>query len=196
MKDMNFDAVVIVHRTVGQKITFLLVAGIAMAMAVAITVGFPLMIPQLFQMPQTLGDAILPILYLSAGPLILCLGGPGFVRAALLPANAPIMEISPIGLVVHADVKARRFKEPIGLAWSDIRSIHTSSGSNGAREFAVTTHAGDVIKLMPQMMTPNRAKVVEAMLDCARRAGFDSRKSRQFQIIASRTTWSFRPAGR
>ncbi|MEL6644614.1 MAG: hypothetical protein AAFQ79_11820 [Pseudomonadota bacterium] len=196
MKDTHLEAPLVVTRTSSQKVGFLVVAGIAMVMALAITIAFPLMIPQLLTIPQTAGDLILPILYLSAGPLILALGAPGFFRAMVLPANAPIMEVSPMGLVVHADVKARRFKDPIDLAWSQIRSIHTSSGGNGAREFAVTTHEGEVIKLMPQMTTPGRAKVVEAMLDGAKRAGYDTRRSRQFQVIASRTTWNLRPAGR
>lgn len=196
MKDTSLDAPLIVYRTASQKAGFLVAGGIAMVMALGITVMFPLLVPQMIALPRTPGDLIYNLIYIAAGPLILYLGGPAFVRTALLPAGSPLMEVSAGGLVIHADGKARRHAPPITLAWSEIETIRTSSGSNGSRDLVVMTRGGKKLRLMPNLITPSKSKVIDAMLDGAKRSGFDAVQRRKFLFVATQTTWTLHRSAR
>ncbi|MEO1455121.1 MAG: hypothetical protein AAFV31_15010 [Pseudomonadota bacterium] len=196
MKDTNFDAPLIVYRTPSQKAGFLVAGGIAMAMALAITILFPLVIPQSIAIPRVPGDLVFNLIYLGAGPLILYIGGPAFVRAVMLPANQPIMEIAASGLVIHADGRGRRYAPPLMLDWADVEAIRTSSGSNGSRDLTVVTRGGKKLRLMPNLITPAKSRVIAAMLEGAKRAGFDTVQRRQFLLIASQTSWTLHRARR
>lgn len=192
MKDTNFDIPLIVRRTRGQKAFYLIFAGLALVFGGIVTVIFPTALPELFW-PLSVDNLLFLLMYLAAGPAIILYGGPIYLRTLSMPVDAPVMEISQAGLVIHIDVVSRRLEEPIVLAWSDIQSIRTGSGSKNFKELLVTTRDGRKIKLMPHLTTPSKTEVVAAMRDAARRAGFDAERSRKFLLFVDYTTWTFEP---
>jgi hypothetical protein len=194
MMHSSFDEALSVRRTGLQKAGLVAALVFVTLIGAFFTVVVPWAIPDVLGIPGTVSGLVLLAIYATIGPFLLCVGLLNGSRIISLPAGVPLFEVEQWGVRVFVDASNRRQEPPLEIPWSDIAFIRTGDGNHSTSELSVRTHSGQLIRLPPRLIVPERKDILERMLSSARNAGFSPEVSHRYWLIVNFKIWTLRPS--